>query len=177
LSDFLTTKPWNAIGWSPLWLQPWAVGLGYLLPLDILFSSWVFWWYWKAQMILAQALGLGNTHPLAPYVPEQALGAYLGIAVIVLWAARGHLAIVWQVLLGRQKLPDEAREAVSYRTAVVGFWAAAAFLLWFAVGRIGMEPGPAALFLVAYVGITIAVFRLRAEFGAPVHDLHFSDPG
>ncbi|MBI2297457.1 MAG: hypothetical protein HYU66_00650 [Armatimonadetes bacterium] len=33
------------------------------------------------------------------------------------------------------------------------------------------------LFFVGFMGITIAVLRLRAEFGAPVHDLHFADPG
>ncbi|MCC7494920.1 MAG: hypothetical protein IT204_21395 [Fimbriimonadaceae bacterium] len=176
LSQFLTTPPWNAIGWSPLWIQPWALGLGYLLPLDILFSSWVFWWYWKAQMIAAQALGLGNTNPLAPYTSEQALGAYLGIAAIVLWASRQHLAAVLRSAFGRTRVDGEGAEACSYRAAVLGLLLAGAFLFWFSV-HFGMEPIPSAIFLAAYFGITIAIFRLRAEFGAPVHDLHFADPG
>lgn len=176
LSQFLTTRPWNAIGWSPLWVQPWAVGLGYLLPIDILFSSWVFWWFWKAQMIAAAWLGLGNSKPLAPYIPEQALGAYLGIAVIVLYSARGHLRAVIRSALSKAPLPHEEREAMRYRTAVFGFGLSLGYLLWYSC-RLGMEAVPALAFLLGFMAITIAVLRLRAEFGAPVHDLHFSDPG
>lgn len=176
LSNYLTSPPWNAIGWSPLWLDPWAVGVGYLLPLDVLFSSWFFFWYWKAQSIIAAALGLGRMKPLAPYIPEQALGAYLGIAVIVVWSARAHLRAVAASALRGPRLAGEEREAMRYRTAVAGLVAAVAFLVWFAI-HFGMEPVPALIFLAAYFGITLAVLRLRGEFGAPVHDLHFSDPG
>ncbi len=176
LSTYLTIRPWNAIGWSPLWVQPWALGLGYLLPLDILFSSWIFWWYWKAQSITAQALGLGNAHPLAPYIPEQALGAYLGIAAIVIWSARHHLRAVVRSTFTSWRMPGTDREATSYRVALLTCLASFGFLLWFSV-HFRMETVPALLFLLGFLGITIAVFRLRAEFGAPVHDLHFSDPG
>lgn len=176
LSNYLTTPPWNAIGWSPLWLHPWAVGVGYLLPLDVLFSSWVFWWYWKAQAILASALGLGKTHPMAPYIPEQALGAYLGIAAIVTWSARAHLRAVLRAVARGPQPPGQQREALGYRAAVLAFAAGLAFLLWFSV-HFKMELIPSALFLFGYLGITIAILRLRAEFGAPVHDLHFADPG
>ncbi|MBI2297458.1 MAG: hypothetical protein HYU66_00655 [Armatimonadetes bacterium] len=120
LSDYLTTRPWNAIGWSPLWVQPWAIGIGYLLPLDILFSSWVFWWYWHAQAILATALGLGNSKPLAPYIPEQALGAYLGIAVIVLWSARAHLKGVLRSAFTARQVAGQEHEGLSYRLACLG---------------------------------------------------------
>lgn len=175
LSQFLTTHPWNAVGWSPIWFQSWAIGLGYLLPLDILFSSWVFWWYWKAQAVLAAWLGLGRTRPLAPYVPEQALGAYLGIAAIVLYASRHHFRKVAAVVLGRERGSDRD-EGLPYRAAVAAFAGSLGFLFWFSV-HFGMSGGPAALFLVGFLGITLAVLRLRAEFGAPVHDLHFADPG
>ena len=176
VSDFLTARPWNAVGWSPLWLLPWAIGLGYLLPLDILFSSWVFFWYWKAQMIIASALGLGNNKPLAPYVPEQALGAYLGIATIVIWAARAHLRDVWRATVSAWRADGEDREAMRYRTATLLHLVSVGFLFWFSV-HFGMEAVPAIIFLVGYAGVTLAVLRLRAEFGAPVHDLHFADPG
>ena len=37
LKPFLTAKPWDAIDWLPLTFYPLAIGLGYLLPLDLLF--------------------------------------------------------------------------------------------------------------------------------------------
>jgi hypothetical protein len=176
LSMYMTGHPWRAIGWSPLWVLPWAIGLGYLLPLDILLSSWVFWWYWKAQAILAAYLAWGNNKPLAPYIPEQALGAYLGIATIVLWSARAQLRAVLRSAFSRDQQPGESAEAMSYRWALGLHVLAVGFLLWFSV-HFGMEWTPAVLFLLVYLGITTAVLRLRAEFGAPVHDLHFADPG
>lgn len=176
LDQYMTGHPWRAIGWSPLWLMPWAIGLGYLLPLDILLSSWVFWWFWKAQAILAVYLGWGNNKPLAPYIPEQALGAYLGIATIVLWSARRQLREVIRSALTAWRADGEDTEAMSYRSASLVYVVSLAFLLWFSV-HFGMEFMPAIIFLLGYMGITLAVLRLRAEFGAPVHDLHFADPG
>ena len=42
LGRYFTTKPWNAIGWLPLPLYPFLIGLGFLLPLDLSFSIWFF---------------------------------------------------------------------------------------------------------------------------------------
>ncbi len=46
LQHLFTAAPWNAIGWFPLGFFPWIVGLGMLLPLDLLFSCWFFFWLW-----------------------------------------------------------------------------------------------------------------------------------
>ncbi|HIE52967.1 MAG TPA: hypothetical protein EYP85_14545 [Armatimonadetes bacterium] len=175
LRRYLVTRPWNALGWTPVWFFPFAIGIGFLLPLDLLFSSWFFYWFWKSEKVLAALFGFSDEHPHAPYIPEQSFGAYIGIALIVLWSARGQLREVGREALSRRQ-PSAAREPFSYRLAVFGFACGLAWLVWFSV-RMGMSLLPAVAFMILYLMISLTISRLRAEFGSPVHDLHFADPG
>jgi hypothetical protein len=90
LGGFLVTPPWNAIGWTPLGVYPFAVGVGYLMPLDLAFSCWVFYLFWKAQVIFRAAIGW---EPLVgAYLGRQSSGAWIGIGLAALWGTRKHLA-------------------------------------------------------------------------------------
>ena len=51
LSPYFTARPWNAMGWTPISLYPFAIGLGFLLPADLLFSCWFFFFMWKLSLI------------------------------------------------------------------------------------------------------------------------------
>ena len=42
LGRFFTEKPWNAVGWLPLAVYPFVVGMAYFLPLNLAFSAWFF---------------------------------------------------------------------------------------------------------------------------------------
>ncbi len=175
LGEFMTTRPWNAIAGTPVFLFPFAVGIGYLLPLDVLGSSWLFFVWWKLQRVVCVALGWSTGQPNAPYVAEQAYGGYLALATLALYAGRHHFRHVVMVAVGRESA-DDRREAMPYKLAVWGFLAGAAFLLWF-TGQMGMELWPAVVMLGGYWAISLAVDRLRAEFGSPTHDLHYAYPG
>ncbi|HID56827.1 TPA: hypothetical protein EYP37_09885, partial [Candidatus Poribacteria bacterium] len=39
-----TEKPWNAMGGLPISFYPFAIGLGFFIPLDLSFSCWFFFW-------------------------------------------------------------------------------------------------------------------------------------
>ncbi|KPJ63824.1 hypothetical protein AMK68_02995, partial [candidate division KD3-62 bacterium DG_56] len=86
LNQYIVDRPWVGVGWLPISFYPFAIGLGYLLPLDLLFSSWFFFWVWKAQRIMTFALGWEN-RPDFPYVNQQSFGAYLGLALFALYVA------------------------------------------------------------------------------------------
>ena len=43
LQQYITNKPWNAIGSTQTSFYPFAVGLGYFMPLDLSFSCWFFY--------------------------------------------------------------------------------------------------------------------------------------
>src|SRR5205807_1905164 len=57
LGSFLVDMPWRAIGWTPFCFFPFVIGIGFLLPLDLSFSCWFFYLYWKAQRVLTAAYG------------------------------------------------------------------------------------------------------------------------
>ena len=70
LHRLLTDRPWNAIGWTPVTIHPHLIGLGFLMPIDLLFSAWFFYWVLKAQRIFSNAVGLQRL-PNFPYASEQ----------------------------------------------------------------------------------------------------------
>jgi len=52
IGQYFTEKPLNAIGWVPLPLYPFVIGLGFLLPLDLSFSMWFFYIFRKFHYFL-----------------------------------------------------------------------------------------------------------------------------
>ncbi len=166
--------PWSAAGWLPVTFYPAVIGLCFLLPADILFSCWLFYFWWKGQPVLSALWGWTDI-PQFPYLYEQLFGAYLGIALGTFWLARRHLANLARVMAGKGEKRGQAREAVSYPVAAWGFVASVAFLIWFGL-HAGMTMAGAVSFFAIYFLLAVAVTRVRAEFGSPVHDFHFSAP-
>lgn len=174
LRPFFTEKPWNAIGWTPVALFPFAVGLAFFIPLDLSFSCWFFYLFWKAERIMASVLGLRGL-PNFPYVDEQSFGAYLGLFTIAIIATRTHLKrVLLKTFTNTQKV-DDSEEPMPYRLAVFGLIAGVAFLVGFGKYA-GMSIWVILAFFGIYYAISTAVTRMRAELGSPVHDLHFIGP-
>jgi hypothetical protein len=165
-------KPLNAIGWLPMAFYPSIIGIGFFIPLDLSFSFWFFFWVWKAESIGGSLMGLSSI-PRFPFAKEQASGGYLAFALIALWMTRKHLAQVWKKIIGRPTEMDDSTEPMGYRTTSIVFWLGFAFLLFFCV-RAGMLLWVAILFLVLYLAMALAVARMRAELGAPMHSLSWS---
>ncbi len=174
LLPFFTTRPWSAIGWTPVAIFPFAIGMAFFIPLDLSFSCWFFYLFWKMQRIIGDILGMRSL-PRFPYIEEQAFGAYMGLFVIAIWATRHHLFNVIKILFGSKTRIDTKREPMPYGWAVFGLIAAFAYLVGFC--RIaGMSIWVAVMFFVIYYAISTAITRMRAELGSPVHDLHFIGP-
>ncbi|HIE26866.1 TPA: hypothetical protein EYP66_06235, partial [Candidatus Poribacteria bacterium] len=169
-----TEKPWNAIGSIPISFYPFVIGLGFFIPLDLSFSCWFFFWVWRFENVLASILGLRSL-PGFPYVTEQAAGAYLGLGLIAIWATRLHLKRVLKDLFRSDKVMDDSREPLHYRTAVIGLLVGFILLIAFCV-RAGMGAKIAVAFFALYFLLAIAIARMRAELGTPVHDLHYAGP-
>ncbi len=160
--------PWQAIGWTPLNIFPFATGLAFYIPLDLAFSCWFFYAYWKVLLVVSAAAGWGRI-PRAPWVEEQCGGAYWAIALYSLYAGRKALGEAFRSLFGARA--DDRGEPVPYRLAalglIAGFSGTVAFLM-----AIGATFAGAVAWVVIYLLISVAIARIRAELGSPVHDLH-----
>ncbi|MFB3040825.1 MAG: DUF6785 family protein, partial [Candidatus Poribacteria bacterium] len=175
LHPLFTNKPWSAIGWTPVAVFPYAVGLGFFIPLDLSFSCWFFYLFWKAERILASTLGLHNL-PEFPYIEQQTTGAYLGLFLIALWMTREHLRRVIAAGLNPRTNGIEGNdEPMSYRVALIGLIVGFGLILFFC-HQLGMALWSSFLFFLIYYALSTAITRMRAELGSPVHDLHFSGP-
>jgi hypothetical protein len=172
LGQAIRSAPWTAIGWTPLAVFPFAVGLAFFIPLDLAFSCWFFYLFWKAERVLSSAAGWGNV-PSAPFINEQSFAAYIGLAAFGLWTTRHHLASIFRAAV-RGETAGKA-EPIPYGAALFGVVAGIAALTAFS-SKAGASWISSAVFFVLYFGITTAVARIRAELGSPVHDLHFSGP-
>lgn len=174
IGRFFVTWPWNVWNGVNFNFYPFAIGLGYLLPVDLLFASWFFFWYWQAELVVAARYGwLGR--PRAPYIIEQSFGAYMGLFIFALWIGRGNLAQVLRHTVSRRKVIDDSREPLGYRWAVVGAGAGFAALVAFSWYN-GMPMWIAVAFFAISFALLTAVTRMRAELGPPAHDLHYGGP-
>ncbi|MFM7320829.1 MAG: DUF6785 family protein, partial [Armatimonadota bacterium] len=151
---WITSPPWNVA--APLMTAwwPYALGLCYLIPLDVSFSSWFFFAAHRLCAIAGTALGWRDNATVMdptrfPWFENSAEGAWVGMFAVLAWnALRGarHLP---------KSTPAELRaEALPPRWALAGTVAGYVALVGMAIA-IGLRPGVAllafALFLLAVV--------------------------
>ncbi len=180
LGQYLHSSPWSGAGWLPVTFYPAVIGLGFLIPVDVVLSCTAFFFWWKALAVLAAAIGVTArpgpfTESVFPFTNEQMFGAYIGIAVIALLNGRRYFAAVGRLLVGRRAQVSDAGEAMSFRLAAVGVGAGFALLVAFSV-HAGLGLSVSLAFFLIYLLLSVAVARVRAEFGSPVHDFHFAGP-
>jgi Family of unknown function (DUF6785)/Domain of unknown function (DUF6784) len=163
---YFVTPPWNAMGSTQLSFYPFAIGLGYLMPLELSTSCWVFYGLLKAQLVTAAATGWAEDRKV-PYPFSQAFGAYLGIFVVALGPTARHL----RRSLSAAGRPDADPELRAARRAAWGAGAGFAALVGFAAAG-GMAPWFALLFFGLVFAFAAVATRIRAELGFPVHDMY-----
>jgi hypothetical protein len=162
------SRPWNAIALVPLSWHPFAIGMAYFMPQDMLFSSWFFFWFAKAQAVAASTIGWttwsGDDYfRFAPYLHEQSFGALIGLLGFAAWMARG--AFRGASTPGTRR-PPRTDEPLSARVAVIGVCGGLLALTVFLVSA-GMSLGVALTYLLMLFAVSLAVTRLRAQFGPP----------
>jgi hypothetical protein len=170
LAPFFNSRPWSAIDWLPIHFYPFVTGLGYMMPLELSFSVWFFYLFWKLQLVFASAVGWRIE---GMYLSWEKGGAWLGLGITVLWISRKTIKeTIINAIRGK---PKDKSEPIGYRTAVLGailgFTVMIVFWAYF-----GVSPYAAIVFFAIYLIFSITATRMRAELGPPTHELHFVGP-
>jgi len=184
LGPSITTAPWSGIGWLPVTFYPSMIGLSFLMPLDLLFSCVFFFFWWKALYVIGVAAGLTSGYGVVygsggalvfPYADEQMFGGFIAIAFSSVLLGRRYFRHALRRALGQPSEVDDSREGLRLRWALAGVVLGVAILIAFSL-RAGMSLHIALAFFLIYCVLALAVARIRAEFGSPVHDFHYTGP-
>ena len=165
LGSLFTESPWNTMSGFSIFYKPEILGLGYLVPSDVLFSIWFF--TVAAWIVRPFAKMAGYTPSGFPFMTQQAMGAFLLLGAYFLYQSRHRLLEVAQKATGGAPQLDDSAEPLSFTTS---FWAAIVGMAIVFVLPIAF--GVAWWMSVMYFGIMFMVLlvysRNRAEMGFPI---------
>lgn len=145
------------------------VSIAFFVDLDLLLSIVTLYWVCKVPYYFGEIFGwktIRGPFDSFPFPHEQHIGAFLGLAVVVLWVSRKHLGGVARRIFGRPGGVDDSGEAMRYRTAAGLI--AGAFVFFAVWGNLtGLGAGSALLFFGFLVVCGLSASRIRTECGAP----------
>lgn len=175
LGHLFPNRPWSAMGRKTIAAYPFAIGLGYFMPSDLLFSCWFFFVVRNLWEVLGAVTGWEAARPRGfPYFREMASGAWLALALILVWAARHHFAHCAKAAWAGRTWKEDPDEAMRYRWAYITLAVGTVLLVLFSQ-KAGMAPKWALLFFAIYFLLSLAMTRVRAELGSP-HEIYFVNP-
>ena len=166
-SAWITSPPWSTV--APLltvW-WPYAIGLCYLIPLDVSFSSWFFFLLLRLLTVGATAAGLRTVSSAQdpgqfPWFENASEGAWVGMFIVL---AAGAIRY-WKQQPPRSEL-DSRAEAIPHRWAVAGAILGYAILVGMAIAA-GMRPGTAVLAFALFFLAVVVMTRMVAQVALPL---------
>jgi hypothetical protein len=169
ISQYFPQRPWIAMGWTPVYMLPFAIGITFLMPLDLSFSIWFFYLFWKVLRVLGSVMGMQSL-PGFPYDGPQTSGAYIMLAFLALWGSRKHLRSVFNNIFGHTT--ESSRE---YRIALIMGMLGLSWLFLLAQ-RMGMNWWVVPLYFGIYFIMGVSITRIRAQLGPPTHEMFQATP-
>jgi hypothetical protein len=149
-----------------LWLLPTFMGIGYIAPLGISFSVWVFFIIVQLQKLVILAVGLWGVQQLPEGLTKlQSIFAPATYGVMTLWLARHELRRIFGEVSRKHKLTSD--EPMSYRMALVGLAAGLVFLVGFCRILLHIPVMASIFYFVILLLVVMAYARMRAEVGYP----------
>lgn len=165
LSANFPNPPWNALNPVTLTFFPFAIGIGYLLSTEVVFSCWFFFVVSKLEAVFGVASGLSTgatSGSVFPWLSYQSAGSFLGLAGVSIWISRRHLQDVFRAAFADN--PNNDPEAKGYRLAVIGLIFCVLAMIAFTVAA-GATLPMALIWVILMLAYLIAATRIRAETG------------
>lgn len=166
LSSNFSAPPWSAMNPMVVTFFPFAIGIGYLLSTEVVFSCWFFFLLNKLEAVFGAATGLSTSaagvQSVFPWLSYQSVGSFLGLAGVSIWISRQHLRAVFKAAFADN--PDNDPEARGYRMAVLGLIFCVLAMVAFTVIA-GANVFMATFWVVLVLAYLLAATRIRAETG------------
>lgn len=174
LEDAVTSPAWktffHGMAGSEFRIVLLFASIAFFIDLDLLLSIIIFFWLSKVPYFFGEVFGWKNIKgPVDnyPFPYSQHAGAFLSLALIVLWVSRKHLIGVARRVLGLRDGTDDSDEPISYRAALVLIVGAFGFFaLWGMMS--GLGAGSALLFFGFLMICGLSASRIRTECGLPM---------
>ena len=176
LDPLLIERPWSALRPFQITLFWSMVGFSYLLALEVSFSLWVFFLFFKLQCLIGSALGFqitkgpGVQWTAYSFSASQELGACFTFVIFTLYKARRHIKTM---SLSVFRASDDSDEAMPYGLTIIGL-IGGILLLAFLNYLMGMSFGFALLFVFVLLGIYTALTWQVIHGGIPFVNPSFS---
>ena len=163
---FAGSPTWSAMGWFPVSLYPFVIGMAFFMPTNMAFSSWFFYIFRKLEQVSVASMGFKGD-AWFPYLKEQSYCALIALFIAVLWFSRGYLKEVWTGITRGTGMTEDG--GLSYRSTMIvlglGLFGMMAFL-----AAAGMSGWLAIVYVLLYMLFLGAITRIRAELGPPSHE-------
>jgi len=161
-APLITEKPWIALvqGW-PLWGRIYlaVIGVTYFLQLDVSFSLWFFFLFYKLQEVGILAFSIRGIS-----TQQQVMGADFVLIGFLTWMGRRHLQSVFLAVTGSVRSSAQDSQLMSYRLALAGIIVGGiTFVALF--GSAGMSSLVAIVFLILLLGLATITCWMVANAG------------
>lgn len=161
-TDQLHDLPWSAISPFDFNFRPELIGLGYLVSTNISLTVWLSHILIKLGSVFAAKQGY---EPHGLYNQEQGIGAYLVLAVMLVWQARRHIRMAWRSAISGHK--SDGKDGLSHRSIFFGLCCGFLYVCWFAT-RAGMAWWLAAEYMGVVLAVALVYGRIRGQTGVPL---------
>ncbi len=163
LKQYLSDPRWGLMWEVKFTVSAVALSLAVFMELNVLLSLVVGFFLYRALFWIGEFTNF-KTYTGYPFRYEQAIGAYIAYAAVVVFFTRRYLGRVLRQALGRANVQSARTETFSYRAALLllafCFVGVAAWAVW-----LGVSPWVILLYFTFLVLIGFVAAKLRAEAG------------
>lgn len=171
-------RPWKDLGQTTVYCSMAAVGFSYFIPSQVLLALWSMFALARVENVAFSAFGKSfeamPMYPTSIWNGYHVMGAYMVLTAYLVKSAWPHLRHVWDVAFNQKpRPPDENREFLSYRTALVGLAVSSLVaIVWFV--KLGLSPWMAVVEYAVFMFVVVLVMaRSVSEAGMLMTETSF----